>query len=119
MPNYDLGTKRKKISPYLLIAAIAVLLVLIACLLGLLGRLRPAGRSLRRCLLRLLPFGCRRSAPLLPIRLREKHGRSRNDYPYDRGGIHPCQFNLRLMVSIPLIFRILSMTALRLSASLT
>ena len=27
MPNYDLGTKRKKISPYLLIAAIAVLLV--------------------------------------------------------------------------------------------
>ena len=34
MPNYDLGTKRKKISPYLLIAAIAVLLVLIAYLLG-------------------------------------------------------------------------------------
>ena len=37
MPNYDLGTKRKKISPYLLIAAIAVLLVLIAYLLGLLS----------------------------------------------------------------------------------
>lgn len=47
MPNYDLGTKRKKISPYLLIAAIAVLLVLIAYLLGLLsgGGGKISGRS--------------------------------------------------------------------------
>ena len=49
MPNYDLGTKRKKISPYLLIAAIAVLLVLIAYLLGLLsgGGGKISGRKLR------------------------------------------------------------------------
>ena len=49
MPNYDLGPKRKKISPYLLIAAIAVLLVLIAYLLGLLsgGGGKISGRKLR------------------------------------------------------------------------
>lgn len=49
MPNYNFETKRKKISPYLLVAAIAVLLVLIAYLLGMLsgGGAKLSGKKLR------------------------------------------------------------------------